>query len=153
MVNNDALQSAGYRIGTDIGETDIHTIHQYLSVESYWAKNIPLELVKKSIDNSLAFAVHKDNDLVGFARVVTDKATFAYLADVFILEQHRGKGLSKWMLQNIHAHPDLQGLRRWLLGTKDAHELYKQFGWEVLPEAIVSRFMQLHNPDVYMLNA
>jgi GNAT superfamily N-acetyltransferase len=153
MVNNDVLQSAGYSVSTDITETDIITVHQYLSEESYWAKNIPLELVKKSVHNSLAFAVHQADALVGFARVVTDKATFAYLADVFILPAHRGKGLSKWLLQNIHAHPDLQGLRRWLLGTKDAHELYKQFGWEQLPEAIVSRFMQLHNPDVYTLNA
>ena len=86
---------------------------------------------------------------MGFARLVTDKATFAYLADVFILSEHRGKGLSKWLMATIQSHPDVQGLRRWMLGTKDAHGLYEQFGWTPLPEEMVRRFMQIHRPDIY----
>lgn len=143
------LSKEGYSISTDKELLDMAVIHQYLSVESYWAKNIPLEVVKRSVEHSLCFGVYHHSTQIGFARVVTDKATFAYLADVFILPQHRGKGLSKWLVATIHAHPDLQGLRRWILGTKDAHGLYAQFGWQPLPEEIVPRFMQLHNPDVY----
>ncbi|MDE3252876.1 MAG: GNAT family N-acetyltransferase, partial [Bacteroidota bacterium] len=96
------------------------------------------------------FGVFQDADQVGFARLVTDRATFAYLADVFILPGHRGKGLSKWLVATIQSHPDLQGLRRWLLGTLDAHGLYAQFGWQPIPEETVSRFMQIHQPDVYL---
>lgn len=143
------LSKEGYSISTNKHLLDIAVIHQYLSVESYWAKNIPLEVVKRSVEHSLCFGVYHHSTQIGFARVITDKATFAYLADVFILPQHRGKGLSKWLVATIHAHPDLQGLRRWILGTKDAHGLYAQFGWQPLPEEIVPRFMQLHNPDVY----
>ena len=143
------LSKEGYSISTDKELLDIVVIHQYLSLESYWAKNIPLEVVKRSVEHSLCFGVYHHSTQIGFARVITDKATFAYLADVFILPQHRGKGLSKWLVTTIHAHPDLQGLRRWILGTKDAHGLYAQFGWQPLPEEIVPRFMQLHNPDVY----
>jgi GNAT superfamily N-acetyltransferase len=84
-----------------------------------------------------------------FARLVTDKATFAYLGDVFILPKHRGKGLSKFLMQTIHAHPELQNLRRWWLGTKDAHRLYEQFGWTRITEDVAKRFMQKHNPNVY----
>jgi GNAT superfamily N-acetyltransferase len=89
------------------------------------------------------------NQQIGFARVITDKATFAYLADVFIIKEYRGRGLSKWLLQTIHAHPELQGLRRWLLGTKDAHDLYTQFGWSSITEEQYRRFMQLHDANVY----
>ncbi len=143
------MYNGDYCISTDPAKLDIGVIHQYLSVESYWAQNIPLDVVQRSIDHSFCFGLYHLDQQVGFARLVTDKATFAYLADVFILPEHRGKGLSKWMISVIHAHPDMQGLRRWLLGTKDAHGLYAQFGWTPLPEALVSRFMQLHNPDVY----
>ena len=149
MFNNDVFAAKGYLISTDKSLLVLTVIHQYLSVESYWAKNIPLEVVKRSIENSLCFGLYFQDSQIGFARVITDKATFAYLADVFILATHRGKGLSKWLIETIHAQTDLQNLRRWMLETKDAHALYAQFGWEPIPEEMVSRFMQLHNPDVY----
>jgi GNAT superfamily N-acetyltransferase len=139
----------GYMITTDDAAMDVEVIHRYLSVESYWAKGIPTEVVKKSIANSLCFGVFYEGSQVGFARLVTDKATFAYLADVFILPAHRGKGLSKWLIQTMHAHPEVQTLRRWVLSTRDAHTLYEQFGWTRFTEDVSSRFMQKHNPDVY----
>jgi len=143
--------NGGYVISTDNSLLNVAVIHDYLSLQSYWANNIPLEVVEKSIKNSLCFGLFNDQQQVGFARLVTDKATFAYLADVFILPAHRGKGLSKWMIEVIQSHPELQGLRRWMLGTKDAHGLYEQFGWTVLPEEVRSRFMQRHFPDLYKL--
>ena len=153
MENNSDFENQGYLISTDNAKLDIGVIHHYLSVESYWAQNIPLEVVQRSIDNSLCFGVYHQNKQIGFARLITDKATFAYLADVFIIESHRGKGLSKWLVLTIHTYPEVQGLRRWLLGTKDAHGLYAQFGWKPLPEELAHRFMQFHNPDVYKPNA
>ncbi|MES2372022.1 MAG: GNAT family N-acetyltransferase [Bacteroidota bacterium] len=149
MKKETDIEKDGYTVSTDAAKLDLAVIHQYLSRDSYWAQNIPLEVVERSVANSFCFGVYHNNQQVGFARLVTDKATFAYLADVFILPEHRGKGLSKWLMTVIHSHPEMQGLRRWLLGTKDAHDLYKQFGWEPLPEEMVPRFMQLHNPDVY----
>ncbi len=122
-------------LSTDSKLLDVILIHQYLSVESYWAKNIPLATVQQSIEGSLCFGIYQKQPAhaqVGFARVVTDKATFAYLADVFILPPFRGRGLSKWMMECIMAHPQLQGLRKWMLGTKDAHGLYSQFGFRPL---------------------
>jgi GNAT superfamily N-acetyltransferase len=139
----------GYRISTDRSLLDDALIHHYLSELSYWAKGIPLETVKRSLDHSLCFGLYSASGQVGFARVVTDRSTFAYLADVFILEPYRGRGLSKWMMEVIHAHPELQGLRRWLLGTKDAHGLYAGFGWSSLTEDQVKRFMQRHDPIAY----
>lgn len=127
-------------------------IHRYLSEDSYWAKNIPVELVRKSVGHSLCFGVFEAESQIGFARVITDTASFAYLADVFILPDHRGKGLSKWLMKTIHAHPDLQGLRRWLLFTSDAHGLYSQFGWERVPDNFTRRIMQIHNPDIYLVS-
>lgn len=149
MANTNELTDAGYLISTDNTLLAIPMIHQYLAEVSYWAKNIPFDVVEKSILNSFCFGVYYQNKQVGLARIVTDKATFAYLCDVFILEEHRGKGLSKWLMATIHAHPEMQGLRRWLLGTKDAHGLYAQFGWAPLPEEMLQRFMQMHNPDAY----
>jgi len=145
------ISENGYLVSTDPAKLDIPLIHQYLSVESYWAKNIPFEVVERSIANSFCFGVYYHDKQVGFARLITDKATFAYLADVFIMEEHRGKGLSKWLLSIIHAHPETQGLRRWMLGTRDAHGLYAQFGWAPLLEEVVPRFMQFHSPDVYAM--
>lgn len=138
-----------YLISTDKTKLDIDTIYHYLMQESYWAQGIPKAVVEKSITNSLCFGLYEESKQIGFARLVTDKATFAYLADVFVLPDHRGKGLSKWLMQTIHAHPELQTLRRWMLGTRDAHSLYEQFGWTRFTEAISQRFMQKHNPDVY----
>ncbi len=130
-------------ISTDKAKLDIDTIHSYLCNESYWAKNIPLQTVQKSIDGSFCFGVFvTENSItkqIGFARVITDCATFAYLADVFIIETYRGKGLSKWLMKTIMECADLQGMRRWLLATKDAHGLYLQFGFTAIdkPERIM----------------
>lgn len=153
MTTTMDFEKDGYRISTDPVKLDIPMIHRYLSEESYWARQIPFETVKRSIENSLCFGLYNNEMQIGFARLVTDKATFAYLADVFILPAYRGKGLSKWLVKTIQAYPEVQGLRRWMLGTKDAHGLYRQFGWTALTEEQVPRFMQLHNPDVYTLNA
>lgn len=139
----------GYQISTDPSLLDISIIFNYLSNESYWAKGITQTVIEKSIANSLCFGVYKNGEQIGFARLITDKATFAYLADVFIIEVYRGKGLSKWLMEVIQAHPELQGLRRWMLGTRDAHGLYEQFGWTVLDEDTRKRFMQRHFTDVY----
>ncbi len=114
---------------TDRGLLDVAMIHRFLSQEAYWCLNILLETVQRSIDNSLCFGVYLDGQQVGFARVVTDYATFGYLADVFILPEHRGKGFSKQFMAKIMAYPALQGLRRLMLVTQDAHSLYKQFGF------------------------
>lgn len=128
-----------FLISTDKTKLDIAVIHNYLGKESYWAKNIPIKVVKKSIKGSCCFGLYKNNFQIGFARVVTDHATFGYIADVFILEEYRGIGLSKWLMETIMIHPDLQGLRRWMLATKDAHGLYAQFGFLPLdkPERIM----------------
>ena len=116
-------------ISTDRGLLDVAMIHRFLSREAYWCLNIPLETVQRSIDNSLCFGVYLDGQQVGFARVVTDYATFGYLADVFILPEHWGKGFSRQLMAKIMAYPALQGLRRLMLVTQDAHSLYKQFGF------------------------
>lgn len=139
-----------YFITTDNSKLDVNLIHQYLSEESYWAKGIPKHVVEKSITNSLCFGLFYNDEQVGFARLITDKATFAYLADVFVLKTHRGKGLGKWLMQIIQAHSDVQNLRRWLLTTKDAHGLYEQAGWTKVPDDYVYRLMMRHNPDVYL---
>jgi GNAT superfamily N-acetyltransferase len=149
MENYYEVSNGEYFISTNPSLLSIDIIHQYLYNESYWAQNVPRKVVEKSITNSLCFGLYKLNEQIGFARLVTDKATFAYLADVFILEQHRGKGLSKWLIEVIQSHPELQGLRRWMLGTRDAHGLYEKFGWSEIPEEVRKRFMQRHFPDVY----
>lgn len=126
-------------ISTDRSKLNLKFIHDYLSNESYWAKNIPIETVKKSIEGSVCFGLYDEETQIGFARVITDNATFGYLADVFILQQYRGQELGKWMMQVIMKHPELQGFRRWMLATKDAHGLYAQFGFVPLdkPERIM----------------
>lgn len=133
------IKKNDFFISTDKSKLNIAIIHNYLSKESYWAKNIPLRIVKKSIKGSCCFGVYHKKDQVGFARVVTDHATFGYIADVFILDKYRGKGLSKWLMTVIMDHPGLQGLRRWMLATRDAHGLYAQFGFLPLdkPERIM----------------
>ncbi len=135
-----------YLISTDKSKIDVNAVHHFLS-RSYWAEGIPIETVKRSITNSLCFGVYHNEETVGFARVISDFATFAYLADVFILPQERGKGLSKWLMQVIIDHPQLQGLRRFTLATKDAHRLYAQFGFTLFDKP--ERWMQKHDPDVY----
>lgn len=134
-------------ISTDKTKLDVALIHQYLCTESYWAKNIPIAVVEKSIAGSFCFGIYHHAAQVGFARVITDHATFAYLADVFVLERYRGKGLSKWLMETIIGHPDLQGLRRWLLATRDAHGLYAQYGF--LPLDKPERIMGMKPFDEY----
>lgn len=140
---------AEYEITTESGRFDLDVIHRYLSTESYWAHGIPRDVVERSIRHSLCFAILESvtGAQVGFARVTTDRATFAYLADVFVLAPHRGRGLSKRLMSAILPHPELQGLRRWMLGTRDAHVLYAGFGFTPLPQP--ERFMQRHDPEVY----
>ena len=137
-----------YDISTDPTRLDVALIHRWLSEQSYWAKGIPREIVERSIEGSLCFGIyHQTQGQVGFARVVSDKATFAYLADVFVLDAHRGQGLSKRLMQAVMDHPDLQGLRRWLLATWDAHGLYAQFGF--VPLAKPERIMERVDPEIY----
>jgi len=143
------VSSEPYSISTDISKLDVNIIHRFLSEESYWAKGIPKNIVEKAILNSICFGLYRDKEQAGFARLVTDKATFAYLADVFVLPAYRGKGLSKWLMQTIQAHPELQNLRRWILTTKDAHGLFEQCGWTRVPEDYMYRFMMRHNPNAY----
>lgn len=123
-----------YHISTDPALLNVPLIHRYLSEESYWSRNIPLEVVERYLPHSLCFGVYEGSEQLGFARVITDYATFAYVGDVFILLQYRGKGLGKWLVASIQQHPSLQNLRRWFLFTEDAHGLYQQFGFESLPK-------------------
>ena len=139
-----------FLISTDKSKLDIGLIHNYLSKESYWAKGIPLEILKRSIDNSVCFGLYDGTAQAGFTRVVTDKATFAYIGDVFILEKYRGKNLSKWLMETILKHPELQGFRRWMLLTRDAQELYRKFGF--IEFHAPERCMELWTPDVYTKN-
>ena len=135
-----------FEISTDPVRIDLATVHKFLT-NSYWAKGIPLETVQRSIANSLGFGVYHAGRQVGFARVISDRATFAYLADVFILEDYRGRGLSQWLMECIVGHPDLQGLRRWMLATQDAHGLYQRYGF--IPIKSPERWMEIHRPGVY----
>ena len=136
-----------FEISTDRTRLQIEVIHGYLSQESYWAAGRPLEKTLRAIENSLCFGLYRGGDQIGFARIVTDYATFAYLGDVFVLGEFRGMGLSKWLMDTIISHPDLQGLRRWILATRDAHGLYEKFGFSALrfPE----RWMERPAPDAY----
>lgn len=141
------MKNGDYTISTDKAKLDLDFIHHSLSKEAYWSLNIPLETVKRSIENSMCFGVYHQDQQIGFARVITDYATFGYLADVFISPAHRGKGVSKMMMAAIMGHPDLQGFRRWLLMTRDAHGLYKQFGW--IDPPYPDRYMEIAKPDIY----
>ncbi|KDM93536.1 GNAT family N-acetyltransferase [Photobacterium galatheae] len=136
-----------YAISTDQSRLDFRVIHGFLA-NSYWAKNIPETVMKKAIEHSLCFGIyHVTGEQVGFARLITDKATFAYLADVFISDAHRGKGLSKKLMDDIVRHPDLQGLRRMVLATRDAHGLYAQYGFRPIQHP--DSFMEIWQPNVY----
>ncbi len=135
-----------YTISTERQRLDTKVIHDFLS-NTYWARGIPLAVVERSLEHSLCFGVYYRERQVGLARVITDYATFAYVADVFILEEYRGKGLSKWLMECVVEHPELQGLRRWTLFTKDAHGLYKKVGFT--PPRTPERLMERLFPDVY----
>jgi GNAT superfamily N-acetyltransferase len=136
-------------ISTDPARMDVDAVHRYLSEMTYWAKGVPKEVVARSLRHCLAFGVFHEptGAQVGLARVITDRATFAYLSDVFIAPEYRGHGLSKWLMEVILAHRELQGLRRWLLFTNDAHSLYARFGFVEVPDPW--RILQIHNPNVY----
>ena len=136
----------GFQISDEKSRLNLDYIHAFLS-HSYWAEEIPMGIVKKSIAGAMCFGVYTEEQQVGFARVITDKATFAYLADVFIDDRWRGKGLSKWLMTVIMDHPDLQGLRRFMLATRDAHGLYTQFGFE--PISNPERLMAIARQDMY----
>lgn len=136
-----------YLITTDNSKIDFEVVHQFLAT-SYWCEGIPKPVLQKAIDNSLCFSVFHSKRQIGFARIISDFATFAYLADVFILEEERGKGLSKWLMKIIMAHPNLQHLRRFTLATADAHELYKKFGFTAPTKP--KRMMEISVPGIYL---
>jgi GNAT superfamily N-acetyltransferase len=144
-------QQENFIISTDKNKLDLPYIHQFLSNESYWAEGIPFDIVKKSIENSLCLGIYDGEKQIGFARIITDEATFGYLADVFVDAAYRGKGLSKWLMNVISNLPFRRLLRNFMLGTKDAHKLYEQFGFTPLKEP--NRFMQVHQPNIYKMKA
>jgi GNAT superfamily N-acetyltransferase len=147
MNENHQWKRGEFLISTDHEKLDIQTIHHFLTTETYWAAGRSVEVVRRSFENSLPFVIYKGEKTVGFARVVSDFATFAWLADVFIGQEYRGKGLSKWLMEIIIAHPELQGLRRFLLATRDAHGLYRQFGFDDL--RIPYLWMERISPNAY----
>jgi GNAT superfamily N-acetyltransferase len=142
----EAWHNGDFLISTDRNRLDREMIHDFLSRRSYWAKGRELDVINRGIDNSLSFGIYRGEQQVGFARVVTDYATFAWLADVFVLEEYRGRGLGKWLIEVILAHPQLQGFRRWALSTKDAHELYRGFGFNELTRP--ERWMERPDPNM-----
>jgi len=142
----ETYERGEYLISTDPAQFDLHAIHAYLH-RAYWSQGIPRKTVERAVANSLCFAVLHGKAQVGFARVVTDSATFAYLCDVYILEDHRGKALGKWLMECVTGHPALQGLRRFSLATRDAHGLYRQFGFRELSNPDV--MMEILRPDIY----
>jgi len=135
-----------YELSLDPARFDVEAVHAYLST-SYWAAGIPEPVLRKAMENSLCVGAYAGTEQVGFARVVTDRATFAYLADVYVLEKHRGQGLARKLVAALLRHPELHGLRRLMLVTRDAHGLYEKFGFT--PLAHPTRVMELHRPDVY----
>lgn len=146
-VNAETLLNEGFLISTDKTKLDNEVIWQYLT-RSYWFKGVKKPLIEKLIKNSLCFGVYHQNKQIGFARIVSDFGTFAYLADVFILEEYRGRGLSKWLMFEIINHPDLKSLRRIMLATRDAHGLYAQFGFNKLEYP--DRYMEVYYPDAHL---
>lgn len=141
------IQIGGYTISTDRKKLDREYIHNCISKKTYWAQGIPRKVVDTSIDNALCLGVYQHAEQIAFARLITDYATFGYLADVFVDEAHRGRGLSKQMLEFLFGLPELSVLRRIMLGTRDAHSLYSRFGFR--PLAAPNNFMEIHRPDIY----
>jgi len=146
-VSYRAFYKDGFCISTEKARLDIKAIHHFLSTQAYWCLNIPFCRVEEAIEHSLNFGLYIMDRQIGFARVISDFSCIAYVGDVYVLPEFRGKGLSKWLMQIIMAYPELQGLRRWILSTADAHGLYKQFGWE--PVSCPERWMEVHNREVY----
>jgi GNAT superfamily N-acetyltransferase len=147
LVSHSSLNGAGYTISNDPADLDFDALYAFLST-SYWSRGIPRETMERSIRGSLPFVLRDAHgQLAGFARVITDRATFGYIGDLFVLPEHRGRGLSKRLMDAIMAHPDLQNLRRWMLATSDAHGLYEKFGFR--PLAAPEVMMERRNPNVY----
>jgi N-acetylglutamate synthase-like GNAT family acetyltransferase len=144
FINDASYLAKGFLISTDKSLLDVDFIFNFLNTQSYWAKGISKEKLQTAIQESVCFGVYHEQQQIGFARVISDKSTFAYLADVFIIPAYRKQGLSKWLVQTILAYADFKDLRRWLLATADAHELYKKFGFEPLNQP--DRFMQIFTP-------
>jgi GNAT superfamily N-acetyltransferase len=146
MIGPQERSQGEYTVSTDHARLQLDVIHGFLA-QSYWAKGIPMEVVERSVAGSVAVGIYHGAQQVGFGRVITDGATFAYVADVFVLEAHRGRGLARWMMEFILAIPELQGLRRWLLVTRDAHALYRSVGFSPVnrPEG----FMEITRRDIY----
>jgi len=142
---NEQWTHGEYLISTDPSLLDLPMIHNYLD-KSYWAAGRSADTIRRSIENSLAFGVYKQGAQVGFARVITDYATFAWVADVFVVDEHKGNGLGKWLMEVIITHPELQGFRRWVLATKDAHGLYRRFGFNEL--RLPDRWMERQDPKM-----
>lgn len=144
FINDKSYLSKGFLISTDKSYLDFDFIFNFLNHQSYWAKEISKEKLQIAIQESVCFGIYYKQQQIGFARVISDKSTFAYLADVFIIATYRKQGLSKWLIQTILAYADFKDLRRWLLATADAHDLYKKFGFEPLNQP--DRFMQIFTP-------
>ena len=145
LMNDQSFLDKGFSISTDKALLDFNVIYNYLNNESYWAKGITVEKLKTAIEHSICFGVYYQKAQIGFARAITDRATFAYIADVFILPGFRKQGLSKWLIQTIRTYPSLQeGIRRWVLATADAHGLYSQFGFTTI--ASPDRWMEIFTP-------
>lgn len=144
IVNDSHFAAKGFLISTDKQLLDFDAIHNYLDKISYWAKGIPAERLRRAIENSICFGVYHHKKQIGFARVITDEATFAYLADVFILDEYRKQGLSKWLMQTVMQQPNFEGIRRWSLATRDAHGLYAQFGFTPVDKPEL--WMQIFTP-------
>ena len=136
-----------YCVSSDSGRLDLAAVHDYLS-KSYWSPGIPMEVLQRAIAGSICFGLFKGDSQIGFARVVTDRATFAYLCDVYVLDAYQRQGLGRWLMEVVTSHPDLQGLRRFVLVTRDAHRLYEKFGFQ--PLARPDGYMELHRPNAYL---
>lgn len=148
MIDNIQTWSrGGYEISTDRSRIDLTAAHAFLSGEAYWSSGVPLDVVRRAFDGSIVFGVYHGSEQVGLTRVVSDRATFAWICDVYVLGGHRAKGLGKWLMECVTAHPELQGLRRWLLATRDAHGLYRQYGFTDLHDA--TKYMERWDPEVY----
>jgi GNAT superfamily N-acetyltransferase len=145
--SHEVARRGDFLISTDPGLLDLAVIHDFLANRSYWAPGITHQVLRRALDASLCFGLYEHGRQIGLARVVTDRATFAWLCDVFVLEEYRGRGLSKWLMGCVVAHPDLQSLRRFVLGTRDAHGLYARYGFK--PLADPTRFLEIHRPDAY----
>ena len=138
----------GFEISTDPARLDIDLVHRFLSEQAYWSPGVPMDIVRRAVEGSIVFGIYRGGGAqVGLARVVSDRATFAWVCDVFVLEEARGEGLGKWLMECVAAHPDLQGLRRWMLATRDAHGLYMQTGFTELHDP--TRFMERWDPEIY----